>query len=598
MKEQSVIKIEKRNELILRLFILTGILLLVSYPAFTGQTLAGNDMEFHMARIESLKDGLLDGQFPVRLSPDFYEGYGYANSVFYGESLFYIPALMRMAGFSLTTVYHFYLICINALTIFGGFLAFRKIFKKDGAAYVATALYAMAPYRLNNLYVRSAVGEYTAMAFLPLVLWGMYAVYAEKEDSKEFRLSYIPLVIGLTGIIQSHTLSVEMTGVMILLACLVLIPLTIKKKRFFMLLKSAGLTVLLNLWFLLPLLDYAKTMDIRFIATAGQKMIQTTGAYIVQFFNLFPIYATASHDASSGFRDDFPLALGPAMIFGLVLCLALVLMKRKAESEEEKKDNRRDTITGAILVSFGVLTACMATIYFPWDALFSKGKIAATLVSSIQFSWRFLSLASLFGAAAAGFGLSLLQKEKKEIATGIAAVMCALSVVGGLWIIQTNLQNATLHEYTNLESLQFGTTTAAMGGEFVLSKARHEIVTEVKEPVPENGAAVLSWKKSGTHISLDVENEGEGGYVELPLLNYKGYVVKNTGAEKCYLTEGDGARIRLNLPEGYSGHVEVKFRGPVYWRVAELVSLLTLIGMILIPVLMKRRKKEPAKAEE
>ncbi len=590
-------KIENRNRLVLLFFMLTGIVLLASYPALTKVTLAGNDMEFHMARIESLKDGLLDGQFPVRISPDFYSGYGYANSVFYGEILLFIPALLRMAGFSLSWVYHFYIICINALTVFGGFWAFRKILKKDGFALVATVLYAMAPYRLNNLYVRSAVGEYTAMAFLPLVLCGMYLIYTEEDSSKAFRRSWIPLTVGLSGIIQSHTLSVEMAGVMILLTCLILIPLTIRKKRFFVLLKSAVLTVLLNIWFILPILDYAKNMDIRFIATSGQKMIQTTGAYFVQLFNQFPIYATSSPDAGAGFRDDFPISLGPAMMFGLLLCLAAVFLKRKSQAEEEekmqKKNALKERLTASILVFLGILSTWMATIYFPWDSLCSKGKFAATLVSSIQFSWRFLSIASLFAAVATGFGLLILQREKKEVANGIAAVLCGLSVIGGLWIIQTNLQNATLHEYTDLDSLQFGTTTAAMGGEFVLSKARHEIVTEVLVPEEGNKAEVLKWKKSGTHISLDVQSGGEGGYVDLPLLNYKGYVASGDGGINTgYLSEGDAARIRLNLPAGYAGHVEVFFRSPWYWRAAEIVSLLTLLGIIFITVFFERRRQK------
>ena len=285
------------------------------------------------------------------------------------------------------------------------------------------------------------------------------------------------------------------------------------------------------------------------------------------------------------------------MMFGLVLCLAAVFLKRKPHAEEEekmqKKNALKERLTAAILVFFGILSTWMATIYFPWDSLFSKGKFAATLVSSIQFSWRFLSIASLFAAVATGFGLLILQGEKKEVANGIAAVLCGLSVIGGLWIIQTNLQNATLHEYTDLDSLQFGTTTAAMGGEFVLSKARHEIVTEVF--VPEgNKAEVLKWKKSGTHISLDVQSEGEGGYVDLPLLNYKGYVASGDGGVNAgCLSEGDAARVRLNLPAGYAGHVEVFFRSPWYWRAAEAVSLLTLAGIVLIPLIFGRcRKKE------
>ena len=586
---------------------LVGLTLFVSYPAFTENVITGNDIDFHVTRIESLKDGLLDGQFPVRISPDFYNGYGYANSILYGELFLYVPALLRVVGFSLSQVYNFYLIAINVLTIFGGFWAFRGIFRDSRIAAFSTILYSLAPYRLNNVYVRSAAGEYTAMAFLPFVLYGFYALYSEEVDSKRFRHSYLPIIIGLTGIIQSHTLSIEMIAFAIFMVCVLLLPRTIQKKRFWMLAKSALLTLGLNLWFIIPFIDYYATMDLRLLVKE-KEMIQTTGAFFVQLFNLFPVYATKSWDGQYGFTADFPLALGPAMIFGAVLCLGSLWYKNAHAGQEEAmtaltgedtpESQKKRKVTAAMLVFLTFVLTWAATIYFPWDKVFSMNGLFATLVSAIQFSWRFLSLASVAGAAASGMGIVLLAKEDRNLARVSAAILSGIAIVGGAYMLQINLQNAQLYGYTDLASIRYGTVQAACGGEFVLGRARNEIVTGVSEPQAFDGAEVLSWKKSGTHVTMEVKSESENGYVLLPLLNYKGYTVKGDGnIGKSWLFEGDGARVRLNLPDGYHGKAVVYFSSPWYWRVAEMISLLTLIGIIWLEVRPRKSRKEMPEKE-
>jgi len=42
---------------------------------------------------------------------------------------------------------------------------------------IGTALYLFASYRLINVHIRESVGEYTAMCFLPLVIYGIWRIY-------------------------------------------------------------------------------------------------------------------------------------------------------------------------------------------------------------------------------------------------------------------------------------------------------------------------------------------------------------------------------------------------------------------------------------
>lgn len=578
-------------------FALVGLTFMTSLPAIGDKVLAICDTDFHAARIESLKDGLLDGQFPVRISPDFYEGYGYANSIFYGELFLYIPAVLRILGFSLTEAFNFYIFAVNALTLFACFAVFRKIFKNDLIALSGSILYGFAPYRLSNLYLRGALGEYTALAFLPFVFYGLYSIYVYERDSREFKRSYIYLIIGLTGIIQSHTLSVEMTGGFIILICLLLIPMTLKKSRFIMLLKSAGLTLLVNIWFVIPFLDYTKNLEIRFKSTSAQTMVQSTGNFLAQLFYMFPKYSLSAEKVGSGFIDDMPTGMGPALIFGMLLLAAVLVMifaEKGAKEENGAKPVSKTTVgAGIVLLIVAFVASWMSTIYFPWDSLFEFKHIFAVLISSVQFVWRFLGIASFAAAACTVIALIVIKERRKEIAQILAAVLVTFSVIGGMYFIEIAMQNGVWHEYTDLQSLRFGTTTSAMGGEFVLSRAKHDVVTEIDDPRGYEGAEVLSWSKSGTHVDMEISADADGGYVLLPLLNYKGYTAKSDDGQitKANLGEGDAAEVRLNLPAGYTGKVHVKFLSPWYWRVAEIISLLSIAGIVVLEVRGKARER-------
>lgn len=83
------------------LFGLVCVWFISSLPLFVNYMVRGYDFEFHMMRIEGLAKGLMSGQFPVKLQPGWMNGYGYPVSVMYGDLLLYLPALLRILGFTL-----------------------------------------------------------------------------------------------------------------------------------------------------------------------------------------------------------------------------------------------------------------------------------------------------------------------------------------------------------------------------------------------------------------------------------------------------------------------------------------------------------------
>ena len=218
--------------------------------------LYGHDLAFHLFRIEGLKEGLLAGSFPVKMQPGWFNGWGYPPSVMYGDLLLYFPALLRLVGVSVQNAYKCYISVVNLATAAIAYYCFYQISRKKAAAVFGSCLYTLFPYRLCCIYVRAAVGEYSAMMFLPLALLGFW--YAFEKDGREKITGdkLLAPVIGFSGLLQTHVLTCFLTAFMILLFCVLRIKKVFNKNVMGYLLKIAVVTLALNLWFLVPFFHY------------------------------------------------------------------------------------------------------------------------------------------------------------------------------------------------------------------------------------------------------------------------------------------------------------------------------------------------------
>ena len=565
-------------------FALMGIVVISSIPALMNYAIKGHDLYFHLTRIEGLKDGLLSGQFPVRINPDFYNGYGYANSIFYGELFLYIPAFLRLIGFKLTSCYCIYVILINILTVYGGYYCFKRMFHSEWIGVGITALYSLSAYRIMDVYLRAAAGEYTAMAFLPFVVYGMYSIYTKYTEDENYKNCFWPLVIGLSGIIQSHVLTGEMTGGVIILTCIILIKRTLQKKRFLALVKTVLVTIGLNAWFLVPFVDFTFTQEVRAFANPSKAFIQETGTFIGQIFSMFMEYNWDNQNPGAGIIAEMPLVLGLPLVLGMIIFLA-------AYCAHETKDALKKE--GAVLFILAVITTWMSTLYFPWDKISSLHPSFATLVGSIQFIWRFLALASVLAAAVTGIGFVMLEKQQnKKIAEYAVIGLVLLSIVSSTQFMADCLGSQSPIVLTDTSSLN--TTVTATGGEYVLYDARHEDVMYKFDPRCYEGVVVENYEKQGTNVSFNVKSGDTDGYVLLPLLNYSGYKVASEDGviTNDNLVMGENAVVRINVPANYEGSLKIHYAGRWYWHIGNLISLLTIGGSIYLHIRQQKRKIE------
>ncbi len=546
---------------------IAGITFIASVGVLARYMLPGHDLSFHLLRIEGLKEGLLSGAFPVRIQPNWCNGWGYAVSVMYGDTTLFLPAVMRMIGFTVQTAYKTFVIAVNLMTAVIAWYCFYKICRNRYISLLGSLLYTAAPYRLCCIYIRAAFGEYTAMMFLPLIVLGFWYAFCE-EEGEDYGKKYLAPVIGFSGVIQTHVLTCQMIAIFIVLLCLIMIKRVLRKRTFLYLFKIVCLTAAANLWFLVPFIRYFRE-DL--VCTLVKEMAPDYQVLGVSLAELFAQEASGHYGYSwselISLGNKFSIPLGN----GLLLCAVFGLLVLWNDKIKEKK-------AVEIALAFGLLSVWMSTNLFPYHALqVSMPKLAAFLAKP-GLPYRYLSLSCLFLALLA---VLIFARVGNRLKQGFLTAM--FFVIAGTAVYQAfSFTDQTFYSgefRINYDGASIS-TMELMGKEYLYRGTEIELTKE-KAVNGENVTVIESSKK---YNSMDVScsAEGTGAYLEVPMFYYPGYTAYDlyAGKERMEVVRGDNNRIRVQLPEGYEGTVRIRFKEPFSWRAAEVVSIVTMLGML------------------
>lgn len=559
------------------------IAIIASFPILTDYVLPGVDYIFHCMRIEALAQSICRGAVPARIESVWLYGHGYANSIFYCDTFLTFPAILRILGFDMTFAYNSYVFAVNLATALIAYASFRGVFKSRYAGMFGSLLYTLAPYRIYNIYNRSAVGEYTAMTFLPLLVYGFYLIFAEDTEKKEYRHYWLIPTLGFTGIIQSHVLSCEIAGAFTILLCLILIKRVLRKRTFLELVKVVSGTVLLNAWFLVPFLDMTVSGSYYFSNNTGVT-VQKRGVLLANIFDTMQSAGDSSKFYERGLLDTEPIEMGMAILLGT----AAWFFTRKLL--DGKKDRKLD---GAAKTAFGVGAAAlvMSTAYFPWDAIQGLNRVTGALVPMLQFTTRLTIVPTVcFTFVACNAAAQILQHGERLVKQGFFVVVCGASVLFSMY--QTNDILLTNDSPLRVYSMENIGNSAVLGAEYLPLGSRMSF--SYHEAVPSGGVTVSDFTKENLDIraELTVENGKDEYYVELPLLCYKGYKAEDADTgEQFEIVPGENYDVRVMLPAGYSGTLHTWYAGMWYWRAAEAVSLVT--AAAVFAGVIRRKRKSP-----
>ena len=540
---------------------LAGLAILQFLPYWNNSLSLGDDLLFHLMRVESLADAIKQGEsFPYWITPYWLSGHGYATTVFYSNLFIFIPALLRVCGFSIMTAYKIFVFVLIILTTVIAYLSFYKCVEEKYAALLGTMLYVLAPYRFTNYLLRGSVGEYLAMSFLPLVFCGFYLLYTRDTTSPDYKKHKWWIVVGMTGILESHLLTTELVIVFLFAFCVLLVKKTFRKQTFIQLAEASGIALAWNCWFYLPMLYMLQADTYKL-----QANMVVNWVYGLDAGNNLVVWWNRANSVSEGGFAGRPYSIGIVILVCMV-CWAVNTGVRK------KKINK----VCLVLAVTCIVGLFMVTDLFPWDAIQNCPGIGP-MVAVIQFPYRLLGIVSVFGSAFVAFAVKEWVEEDphftKKMTAGIALMSLFLTVYQLEEMVATDEKQAQLYVTANA-----GTSTV-MCGEYMLTMEPESEFT-YHEPETETGLQWCDYEKHGTSITITVENTSEREQrLELPLQGYQGYQAVDAAGTEIGIAEEKGTHgdLTLLIPAKYEGTISVTYVGFPIFKVAEGVTIISVL---------------------
>lgn len=553
---------------------LLGMALLSCLPLANDVLIQGHDTAFHVTRLEAVYQGLRAGEFPVRIGSVQMAGFGSLSATMYPQMFLYPFALPRFAGVSLMLCYKLLLAAINVGSAFLAYAAAKHICRSDQIGFWTAALYTFSLYRLENVYLRGALGESLAMVFLPLVLWGSYELFW--GDRKKWYL----LMMGMTGVLQSHVLTFEIC-ILFLAACalfwLVTCRAADKGLRLLDGVKAAAGTVLLNAFFLVPFL-YFFGEELQCFDMPND--IAETTLYFTQMFFGF---ASVEGDslALGTMEGEMPLTVGTVLLLGAVLFVA---------AGSGKAEKTREGRVGRFCLGCAAAALVLSSWLFPWGKL-QRVSVLREMVTSLQFAWRFLGIASVFLCMVTAIGIKLYEERHED--RWIRAVILVLTLCSTMFFFENMVQTVG---QTNDKMAVNGygyTDSMYMYSDGTGFKAHHLDYGREAAYIlsSDEGAQYSDYSRRGSGLQVNVIPGSGTGSLRFPLYYFPGYEVSVNGEPVEVYAED--SRVACAMP-AQPALVEVRYAGLPGFRTADAVSLVSLLGFAgyrMWKEFHKRRKK-------
>ena len=590
LREGSLSKFLYRCRMAIVLLVIATI---ATQPALDGRIPLGDDIGFHMTRIAGLARSFQEGIVPCKLQTNWAYGYGYAVSLFYGDLFLSIPALLLLCGLPLGICYNIFLYLIHLSAALTSYLCCRKSHASRLISASCAAAYVLCPYVLIGCYYRSALGEAQAFVFWPLVLYGFRAILTEDTNSKDFRGASLYLMLGLTGMIESHMLSCVIFAQFLVLAVIVCFRRVFQKSRFLQLFKAAVWTLLVNAFFWVPMILSYHNLA---ITQPYRNAIRIQGYGLTLRDLMSWSWGADCRGLGELAFVDVTYTLGPVLSIVLFVCLLLMIMDR---AKWKKHVLQKST---AILWCFCLLSLFMTTQYFPWNALATLLKNHATLLINVQFPWRYMEISAAFALFLMCDTLMALEKlqTKPQKATLVrySAVLLTILAVG---TTLPQLQDMTGQHFYDIG--KFGRTDNSMS-EYLYNADTQETVEDFMNAkidpqtdyVPghfETGDGVTVTGYSFEKLTATVtctNTSGQDSWAELPLLYYEQYQAVEADGSALACVPGNKNVVRIEVPADYSGSITVTYVYPLSWKVSEWVSILSAVLLIGLAVIRKRRR--------
>lgn len=217
---------------------LAGIVALAYFPFLTDYFLVNGDTVSYLEQIEAIKETVLEGRMPF----------------LYGEIFLWLPALLRLAGFSAMASYKLFVLTAVGLMAAVSYFSFKRCTGERKGALFGAFLYTLNPWGIHLLYREGEIPIYMAMIFTPLVCSGLYGLYGEEEGTGEYGRNKWFLAAGATAVLYSYLPGAVLLAGGILLSAVVFYRRLALGSVRRQLVQAGGIVLGMNCWCWIPAL--------------------------------------------------------------------------------------------------------------------------------------------------------------------------------------------------------------------------------------------------------------------------------------------------------------------------------------------------------
>ncbi len=598
-----------RKDKVIHYIIIIAASLIAAIPLINLRIYGTDDGYVHMLRIFGMEQILKEQNFPPFIYSKFANGFGYAINLFYSPIVTYGPLFFRIFGLHYYTCLKSFAYSTILISCFTMYNFLYDVSKKREIAILGAVIYAFIPYRLETIFNRFAIGEFTAYIFFPMLFHGLFNLL--KGDGKK----HYYIAIAAIGLILTHTISTEYSAIFALLY----IVFNFKQLKNKGVIRKIAINVIFILaittFFTVPLMEHKILGNyVIFNSTSMKSLPSDVQNSTIKISQLFKDIGEVN---GVSFKIGIPL---------IILTLLGIVSYKKVD-----KNIRSEYITFAVIA---MISLAMVTKLFPWI-------IMPNILTTLQFAWRMLAFfefaLSIICAINLYYFVDIICKKsnknskntkvhtKTENLYNMLLLFAIIVIIISMMKIDYNYSYEKEKFLTDEEyetKINEKNSIWSINREYLPEKVDVKELgksyldyREDKVYVLEGNATIINEKKKDLQLEFDIENYKANTILELPYVYYLGYKVTieqkdneiktkmtNTynetrivkidkkSTENIRTLESNNGMLAIKLDENIeSAHITVKYTGTTIEKVAYVISAISIITFIGYVIYIKKQ---------
>lgn len=548
---KNLIKYCREKEIINYILIIIASIIISIPLANKSLNIYRDDGIQHICRIIGTEQTLADKQFLPMIMSNLCNNFGYSWNIFYSPLTAYMSVVLRIFNFSYVNCLK---LCMFVIVLLSGLTMYKltlRITKNKKLATLASIIYILAPYRITDMYIRTALAELASFIFIPIVFEGLYIIV--NEEKKSYKLA-----LGAAGLILTHQVIAMYTAII----CFVYLIVFFKKLKSKTVLKNIGVNllfcILMTSFYWVGLLQHYFSTSYEVFVPGRMEREEVLIFYKAKFSQLF---ITSS-------EQTMIYAIGLLSVIGLVL----TPIAYKKIPEEYKKTYMFFLITGIVLIG-------MTLKIFPFEKL-------PQALTMLQFTFRLFTFTSFFFAFVVATNFAILIKNFKTLDIVVPLTISILLLVPYKSKLDFNLKDNeerlingvritenTGRVHAGMASMEYLPTKAFKNLKYIANRKDEVIVLD------NNEAVISDYTKQASNMNCKISNINKETTIELPYIYYLGYRVYADGQEIKY-TESDNGFIQINIAK--DSQIKVKYLGTNEMLISYAISIISFATIIVL----------------